>query len=231
MAKYVIKIIDDVSTLNSRIDEISGTTNVENVKSAVSDIKKTLKDNADVVALCAPQVGYPLRLFCVKTADGTIKPFLNPIIVSSEGLHLSRETNPSFPNKQFILPRKDKIHVAYQDMMGVANSETYSGVYAETIQQMIEMLDGILLSDYGLDLDDLGGVKAFDKASKADKEKAIQMYLEHLKTTYSGLKEDIEKTPSLKWLNDEIDFLTGVLAGDIKPVDKDGKIASKEKDN
>lgn len=229
MSNYVLKIITDLNKFQERIDEINGATSFETVKHTIADLKKTLDANKDLVGLCAPQIGVNLRIFCVKMSNNKVKAFLNPIIVKGDGLHLSREVNPSFPNKQFIIPRKNTVHVAYQEADGRPNSESYSGAYGEIVQQMIEMLDGILLSDYGLDLDDVGGIEAFDKASKKDKEAVIQMYLENIKATYSDMKETIDNTPELKEINDEIEFMTKYINGEIKPVDKDGNIVSPKK--
>lgn len=229
MSNYVLRIITDLSKFQERVDEINNDTPAEAVKYAVSQLKQTLIANKDLVGLCAPQIGLNLRIFCIKTANNRVRAFLNPLLVSGEGLHLSREVNPSFPNKQFIIPRKDKIHVAFQEVMGQANSESYSGPYAEIVQQMIEMLDGILLSDYGLDLDDIGGPEEFDKASEEDKQALIQMYLESLKTSSVDLKATIEANPALKQINDSIDFMTEYLKGDIKPVDKEGNIVEPKK--
>ena len=229
MSNYVLRIITDLSKFQNRVDEINNATPLEAVKHTVSQLKQTLLANKDLVGLCAPQIGSNWRIFCIKTANNRVKAFLNPLIVSGEGLHLSREVNPSFPDKQFIIPRKDKIHVAFQEVMGQANSETYSGAYAEIVQQMIEMLDGILLSDYGLDLDQVGGPAKFDKASKEEKQQVIQMYLEWVKE-YSGVLDvEIDSNPELKQINDNIEFMTKYLEGDIKPVDKEGNIVEPKK--
>lgn len=229
MSNYILKIITDLDKFQNRVDELNNVTSYDAVKHTVADLKRTLKSNNDLVALCAPQIGTNLRIFCIKTADNKIRAFLNPLLVSGEGIHLSREVNPSFPNKQFIIPRKNKIHVAFQEVNGEANSESYEGAYAEIVQQMIEMLDGILLCDYGLDLDDVGGPKAFDKASKKDKETLIQMYLDSLKEYSTSLGKEIEENPELKQINDNIEFMTKFLEGEIKPVDKDGNIVETQK--
>ena len=229
MSNYVLRIITDLSKFKERVNEIDSSIKADEVKHAVSSLKQTLIANPNLVGLCAPQIGINLRIFCIKTANNKVRAFLNPLIVNSEGLHLSREVNPSFPNKQFIIPRKDKIHVAFQEVMGQANSESYSGPYAEIVQQMIEMLDGILLNDYGLDLDEVGGAEEFDKASDDDKQKVIQMYLESVKKYSGELDTEIKNTPELKQISDDIDFITQYLKGDIKPVDKEGNIVGEEK--
>lgn len=224
MTEEIIKIITNPDNFQERVLEVMNTTSQETVKNVISKIKRALYKDKDYVALCAPQIGDDVRLFVVKTANresDKFKVFLNPMIVSWEGMHLSRETNASFPGKEFIIPRKDKIHLAYQTWEGKVSSETYTGAYAEVIQQMVEMLDGITLEDYGLELDD-----SFNKASKKKQQEIIDAYLEALKQDSADLTKEIEETPSLKYLDDTIKFTTGMLEGNItpiNPVDKDGK--------
>lgn len=221
MTNSIIKIITDLNQFSERIDEITATTSYEEVKNIISKLKKALRQNPDVPALCAPQIGSHLRLFVVrlnKSNDASFKVFLNPLIVSSKGLHLSREKCASIPDSEFIVPRKSEIHVAYQESDGHVNSETYIGAYSEVIQQMIEMLDGITLADYGLNLDDVGGPQKFNKAPKKQQAEVIQMYLQILAETSEELRNEISASPDLKLLNDTIDFMTGMLDGSITPI-------------
>lgn len=223
MAEEIINIVTDPDKFQERVLEIMNTTSQETVKNVISKVKRALYKDKNYVALCAPQVGEDLRLFVVKTANrdaGKFKVFLNPMVVSAEGMHLSRETNASFPDKEFVIPRKDKIHLAYQTPEGEISSETYTGAYAEVIQQMVEMLDGITLEDYGLELDD-----SFNKAIKKKQQEIIESYLEVLKLDSADLNKEISETPELKELDDTIKFMTGMLEGNItpiNPVDKDG---------
>jgi len=216
-----IDIVTDVEAFQERNDEILGGEDYNYVKGVVARLKDALYEYKDVSALCAPQIGEKTRIFVVKNGqkdEARFKAFLNPIVVQSKGLHLSREANISFPNKQFIIPRRDEVHVAYQTPEGYVNSESFIGAYAEVVQQMIEMLDGITLFDYGLDLDDVGGAKAFDKAVQKDKAQVLQMYIEQLKQYNTQLAEEVEKDPVLNHMNKTIEFNKGVLLGDIKPI-------------
>ena len=231
MSKFkFIKIVTDLTKFEERVSEITSETSYDEVKETISTIKNYLNHHKDAVCLCAPQIGINLRLFVVKKSksnslEDRYKVFLNPMIVLREGLHLSRETNLSIPDKQFIIPRSNKIHLAYQAKDGRVNSETYIGAYGEVIQQMVEMLDGITLADYGLEID-----KDFDKASKKDQLAVTEMYLNHLKENYSGLKEEIEKNPELKEINDNIEFTTQYLLGNIKPIDDKGNLVQSQFD-
>lgn len=222
MKNEIIKIITDLRKFSDRVDEITGEVAYDTIKHCVAKLKQALYDNPNIAALCAPQIGENLRLFVVKTAkneDRRFKVFLNPIIVKSDGMHLSREISASFPNKEFIIPRRDSVHVAFQGEDGMVNSETYIGAYAEIVQQMIEMLDGITLDNYGLDLDDVGGAIEFDKASNENKVKLISLYLDQVKNLAKKHAEEIKNSPELNTINKSIDFAAGILAGTITPVD------------
>lgn len=223
-ANQHIKIITDYDAFSDRVSEITSSSSLDDIKHCVSKMKRALYDNADCAAICAPQIGQNLRMFIVRTSkeqDERFKVFLNPMIISSEGLHMSREANISFPNKEFIIPRKNKIHLAYQTVEGRVESDSYLGAYAEVIQQMVEMLDGITLLDYGLDLDDIGGPSAFDKATNKNKTELIALYLDNLKEYSKDLADEIEATPELKYLSDVIKFNTGVLKGDIEIIHRE----------
>lgn len=230
MSKKLVSIIEDLKAFENRVDEITSSTSYDAIKHTVSELKIALYDHPKAIGLCAPQIGYNDRLFVVRTSeaekagDSKFRVFLNPILVSHEGMHLSRETNLSMPNKEFIVPRYNKIHIAYQTIDGHITSESYIGPFAEIIQQMVEMLDGITLFDTGLDLDLVGGPEAFDKASNKDKQTVISMFLDSVKKKAAEYKEEIENNSELKEFNRTIDFMSGVLAGDIKPVDEEGNI-------
>ena len=224
--KKFIKVITDLSKFEERTDEILGSKDpigqLKEIQSTIVDLKNVLRDNRDNVCVCAPQIGSNLRLFIVETAEtsnvkGKYKIFINPMIVTSEGIHLSRETNLSLPGREFIVTRYDKVHVAYQDEMGHFCSETYVGSYGEVVQQMIQMLDGITLVDVGLEVDN-----DFDNASDKDRQTIIQMYIDSLKNKTEKLTKEIEADANLKNLNDIIKMQTGLLTGNIVPLDSEG---------
>lgn len=216
------RIKTDPNLFTERQDEISPTSDKKYLKETINILKSELKQNKDLVCLCAPQVGKKYRLFVVKTADKTYKEFLNPMIVtSSKQRHLSMERNPSFPDKTFICWRNDNLHLAYQKENGEVSSESYKGPYAEVIQQMVQMLDGISLRDIALDLDDVGGLEAWNEATQDEKIEVMKMFSEKLKTESKQLNKEIEEDPNLKLINANIDFQTHYLKGEVKLNNKD----------
>lgn len=222
-ANQKVKIITDESIFSERVSEITSSSSLEDIKHCASKMKRALYDHKDTAGICAPQIGENLRMFVVRTSRDEadrFKVFLNPMIINSEGIHMSREANLSFPNKEFIIPRKNKLTLAYQTVEGRVEADSYIGAYAEVVQQMVEMLDGITLADYGLDLDDVGGPEEFDKATKKSKTELIALYLDALKGYSDDLAAEIEATPELKYMSDVIKFNTGVLKGDIEIIEK-----------
>ena len=126
------KEIKDLHLFEDRVDEITATTKFSDVKDCIQALKQELRKNRDLVALCAPQINRELRLFVVKNSDNVYKAYLNPMIVNvSKEMHLSREDNASYPNKNYMIIRNDEVHLAYQTSDGHVNSESFKvfGIY------------------------------------------------------------------------------------------------------
>ena len=72
-------------------------------------------------------------------------------------------------------------------------------------------MEGILLSDIGLEIDD-----EFENASQEEKDEVISWYLDTLDLKAKELNNEVENTPELKELKNGIDFMTSVLTGKTK---------------
>lgn len=222
MADYVLKIIDDKAKLSDRADEILKGDSPESVTRLINDLKDTLRANKDLCALAAPQIGSGKRVFCIKFSNGDIRAFLNPMVLThSKGVHLSRETCASLGATEYIIPRYDEVTVGYQTPMGVPESNIFKGAPAEVFQQMCELLDGILLDDYGLPLE-----KGFDDLNKKDKNTIIDMYLNWLEAKSSNMRKEIDESPSMKEIDRAIDFEYELALGNVKVV----KLTKEEED-
>ena len=164
-----------------------------------------------MVALSAPQIGVDSRLFCIKFSGGDIRTFINPMIKGSKGMHLSREKCISIPDKEFIVPRNDEVEVIYQTPVAKIEENIMKDAVGEVFQQMVQLLDGILLSDIGLEV-----IEGWDEASEEEREEVIKAYLDGLKITNKGLQKDIEEHKDTKELSDAIEFMKGVELGTIE---------------
>ena len=210
MSKYVIKIITDLEKLQERADEINLVKDLKVAKHIVKELKETLKANKDLVALAAPQIGYNARIFCIKFADNKIQEFINPMISKTEGLHLTREACPSVTAKEFIVPRYDRIIAIYQELPMKNQSNKFEGPAAEVFQQMVNIIDGILINDFGLEV-----LPEFDSATKEEQDEVINWYIDQLKNTNENLQKEIEDNEELKQFKDATDFMTKVALGEI----------------
>lgn len=214
MADYVLAINKDKDFLRDRSDEIAlNIFEKPRVVGLINDLKDTLKANKDLVALAAPQLGHKERIFAIKFADGDIRAFINPAIVRTEGVHLSRETPIGISNEEYIVPRSDDVYATYQtpDMTDNCDMNKFSGAVAEVFQQMNDLLNGILLEDIGLIV-----LPEWDKASEEEKQEIIDMYLKNLEKRKELAEENINKNPESKDMNKAIEFMTKLQLGEIE---------------
>lgn len=206
----VKELVTDFMTLTQRAQEIDVRKDAANMRQIIADLKKTMRANDDLVALSAPQIGYDARIFCLKF-DVEIKTFVNPIITNAKGLQLSRETCHSIPDKTFIRPRNNDIQVMYTQPDGKLQSRQLVGLAAIIFQHQIDHLDGLLLSDVGLEIDE-----DFDNATEEEREEVINMYLDSLDLLSKNLNKHIEEDPELKQIKEAAEFLTAVQTGKVQ---------------
>lgn len=203
-------IITDEIALGGRCSEIDIRVFNKKMREVVKEIKDTMRKN-DLTSLSAPAIGYDVRIFCIKFADLEIKTFINPIIANAKGLELSRETCTSIPGKEYIRPRHNDIEVFYQTPMGKTESRQIVGMAARVFQHEIDHLDGLLISDVGLEVDEM-----FDNASEEEREEVIKMYLDSLDIKQKELESEIENDPELKQIHDGVKFMEGIARGEVQ---------------
>ena len=216
MGKYKVKIEQNLEKLWTRCDEID----VEEAAPIVAKLKDVLFDRKEFVALAAPQIRKKKRIFGIKFANGDIRAFINPMITKTEGLHFSRENSPSIPDKEFIVPRYDRIIAIYQTPTGAIEENIFEGAVAEVFQQMVQLLDGITLADLGLEI-----IPEWDEATDEEKTAVLNAYLEGLQTLGKQLDEEIKADETLSKTKGAIDFMTAVATGKVT-LDTEQKVES-----
>lgn len=206
----MLEIITDENLLCSRSDEIDVRKQNKEMRETILELKEIVREK-DILCLTAPQIGKPYRILVMNFKEVGPRTFVNPIITSAEGLQLSRETCHSIPDKTFIRPRNNKISITYQTPLGKAESKTLVGLAAILFQHGLDHLDGLLLSDIGLEIDD-----DFDNASEEDKLNIINMYMESLDLKQKNLDKEIKEDKDLQELNNAIDFLEKLQKGEVQ---------------
>lgn len=210
MSRDVREIITESTKLGERCDEI----NVLKQGTLVREITKAIKDTIrekGLKSLSAPAIGYNYRIFCLNFSDSEIKTFINPIITNAEGIQLAREKCNCIPDKEFIRPRNPKIKVMYQNPTGKVLTCEFLGLSAVVFQHEMDHLDGILLSDVALEIDE-----QWDKASDEERQEVIEAYLDSIDMKQKELEKEIAEDPDLKKTSDAIDFIEKVQRGEVK---------------
>ena len=205
------EIITDLEALGIRSDEIDTTKENELVRDIVLKLKNTIREKG-IVSLSAPQIGENKRIFCLAFDGGkNIKTFINPLITKCDGLELNKETCSSIPGKTYIRPRFSSIDIVYTTPMGKVETSRLFGASAKVFQHQIDHIDGILLSDIGLEIGD-----DFLNATQEEQEEVIKMYMESLDLREKDLKKEIEEDKELKTQYDAITYMSKVATGEIK---------------
>ncbi len=202
-------VITDYNALSDRAEEVDIRKENSLVRETVLDLKSTIKHN-DYVALAAPQIGVRKRILCINF-KGDIRTFCNPVVTHLEGFTLNKETCPSIPGKRFIRFRNTSITVIYQDPLGKVNSVKLDGLAAMVMQYAIDILDGLLISDVGLEIDD-----AWENATEAERNEVLAAYMESLDIQMKQMKKEVEADPDMKKISDAIDFMDSVSKGETK---------------
>lgn len=210
------QIITDLSELDKigRAEEIDITKENNLMREIIANIKRTMRKNG-LVSLSAPAIGYNKRIFCLDFSDKEIKTFINPLVTNVSGIELTREVCSSIPGKEFIRPRNSTIDLIYTTPLGQIKSNSFKGVAAHVIQHELDHLEGITLSDIGLEVE-----PDFDEATDDERFEIINMYLDSLDMTRDELEKDIKSDDTLKRIYNADKFVEAVAQGkvEIEPV-------------
>ena len=206
-AKDILTIDSNEIELSERAIEIDIKTQNKLMREIVSALKHTIEAK-NIVSLSAPAIGYNRRIFCIKF-DNEIKTFINPIIMNQKGIQLSKEICTSIPGKTFIRPRNNDITVMYQKPAGAIETRQLVGLAAIVFQHEVDHLEGLLLSDVGLEID-----SDFENATEEEQNEVIDFYLESLDLKRKELDDEIESNEDLKQLRNGIEFMKSVYKGE-----------------
>ena len=207
-AKELLTVDKDEKQLSERSMEIDTKNQAIEMREIVSAVKATIRKN-NLSYLSAPSIGYQRRIFAINFNDLEIKTFINPVIANAKGLHLSKEISNVIPGKTFIRPRNTEVTVMYQRPTGQPETRKLVGLAADVFQQGMDDIDGILLSDIGLEIDD-----NWDILYDEEKQEIINAYLDSLDLRQKELQQEIQDNTELKQIADAIDFMSSVYKGE-----------------
>lgn len=130
----------------------------KHVQKVITDLQKVLRTCPQGVAIAAPQIGVPLRIFVVhdNTADGPRVPDLvavNPRITKRAKKHtIMEEGCLSIPGYYGTVRRARNVTITAYDQTGTPFTRGAGGLLAQIFQHEIDHLDGILYTNHALEL-------------------------------------------------------------------------------
>lgn len=204
------EVIKDLSKLSVRSEEINIKDKLEEVKSTISELHNFLDEHKDLLAVSAPQLGINQRILVLRY-EGEYKDFINPMITKFEGAHFVREKDICIGDVEFIVPRHDRIMVMYQTKTGMPENNRIEGIAAELFQHHVNLLDGVTIADFGLEIDE-----EWDKASEEEREEVLKLYYTKLQEQSAELQKEIDSDEELHRLDKAIKFMNGVADGSVK---------------
>ena len=208
--KLIKDIITDELQLSERAVEIDVRTQATEMREIIKALKDTMREKG-LASLSAPAIGYNRRIFCIDFKDSEIKTFINPIIAQAKGMQLSIEKCVCIPDKEFMRPRNNDLMIIYQRPTGQIENRQIVGMSAIVFQHELDHLDGLLLSDVGIEIDE-----DFHNATEEEQQEVINAYLDALDIKKKEIDTEINTNPELKQLSDGIDFMESVYKGETK---------------
>lgn len=208
--KLIKEIITDELKLCDRAVEIDVRTQAEEMREIIKSLKDTMRAN-NLTSLSAPAIGYNRRIFCIDFKDSEIKTFINPIIAQAKGMQLSIEKCTSIPDKEYMRPRNNDLMIIYQRPTGQIENRQIVGLSAIVFQHEMDHLDGLLISDVGIQID-----QDFYDATEEERQEVINAYLDALDIKRADINTEIENNEELKQISDGIKYMEGVYKGEIK---------------
>lgn len=207
--KYVRDIVTDYDALSERCDEFNIEKGNKDAQEIILCLKNTIRSlGDDVTGLSANQIGFDKRIICLNF-NGQIKTFINPIFTNMRGVELSKETCHSEPGKVYLRPRNTVVDVTYQTPLGGVESTQLVGLAAKVMQHHMDHLDGVLLSDIGLEI-----TEEFENATDAEKEELVRFYLDSLDIKEQEIQKAIENDPEAQKMKEAVEFMESVRRGE-----------------
>ena len=201
------EIITDIEKLSVRADEINPKEDQDKVKEIILDLKTIIR-NQNLRGLSAPQIGENVRIVAIAyTKD--VKGYVDPMILNCSGIVPVIETDPSLPDHRYLIPRYASVTIESLTANGVVEKFQLHGEASYVMQQQLDHLEGILISDYGLPIGE-----EFDNMSEDDRAQLIQEYMESLQEQQKTLNELVQEDPETKEIQDGMRFLESVKKGE-----------------
>lgn len=123
------------------------------IKPIVEELIKTTEEIDGLfkfwLGMAAPQIGFNKRVILIKISQGNYRIMINPRIMKSSYIFPTFSRCYSVKGL-YIVNNPLWLKVKYQDLNRVFHQEVFKGGKAVVLQQEIDHINGILISDRGI---------------------------------------------------------------------------------
>lgn len=204
-----MEIVTDFDKLSFRCDEVDVKKDNAEVKEIVLALKNTMREKK-LLSLAANQIGYDKRIFVIDF-KGDLRTLVNPVVQEIKDMTIAKEQCSSIPGKTFIIPRFNKVRVMYQTPLGKIESVQLVGLAATKFQHLLDHLEGVLVSDVGMEVDE-----TFDSKTEDEKSQIIKEYLDSLDIKMKEVEKEIAEDKDLMQQKKAIEFVEKINKGEVQ---------------
>lgn len=217
------ELVTDTEKLSERAKEWDVLANQQKRSIEIlQDLCDTLETLDDRLYLTANQIGYEERAVGIKSESET-DVFMNPAITKRDKPIINREKD-LLTGKEYFIPRYNEIEVNFQDCLGSVRALKMTDIAAITMCQAIDAINGLLVSDYGLEI-----IPEFDEASEEEKAEVLEAYSKSLIQASEDLDKELseDEETSKVWKNAKL--IKGIQDGSIEPVKEEKPLSNRKK--
>ena len=184
----------------------------DEVNAVIERLRKELRNRPKLQALCAPQVGSRYRIVCMRFEGNDIRTLINPMVIERKELFVDVESQIGFDDRtQYFIPRYRELMVGYQTPMGKVESNVFRDDTSTVFEQMLQLLDGVFVSDIGLEKLD-----GFDELPEEEKDSIIRGYLQTILGMNGVMEDFIETDEAMQRQVKMTKFYTDVMLGKVE---------------
>ena len=189
---------------------------VEEITDEILDICAQMEEelkNTDFAGITASLIGYDKRIIALKFED-KVECLINPMITQKkEEDYVVVKQKDIFSDQYYIIPRFKEIELFYTDKNKKVQRLGLKGDAAFFYQQLSDILGGLLISDYGLPIDD-----DFDDLTEDEKNDIIKQYMGSFQEASEYVESLIDEDPTAHDIRKTLAFMESVRTGETKLV-------------
>lgn len=216
------ELVTDIEKLSERAKEFEVLIDQDKTSELVQDICDTLNSLEDRLYLTANQIGFEERAVGIKLGEET-DVLMNPALVKRDKLIINREKD-LLTGKEYFIPRYNEVEVNFQDSLGKIRALKMTDIVAITMCQAIDALNGLLVTDYGLEV-----LPEFDEASEEEKAEVLEAYMSSLAKASEDMDKELSKDEETSKIWKNAKFIKGVQDGTITPVKEEKQLSNRKK--